>query len=400
MADHNIFVFDNKVYSFGYNYSGQLGLKHNHHRNIPTFLMDGQDIKSICCGIYHSMILKNNGDLMVFGDNSHGQLGLENVNNVNKPTLLMNSLEIKSIHCGASLSMILMENGELFVFGKTIHGNENKPTLLMKEQHIKLISCGHAFSMMLKNNGELLVFGNNYACDFGIKSSNEFVDFDAHVTIPTVLMIDPNIKSISCGYKNILILKNNGDLYVCGVNNYGQLGLGHTNNVCKPTLLMHDPEIKLICSGFDHSMVLKNNGDLLVFSDNEYGQLGLENNKDKMIIPTLLMNDNTIENIHCGADHSMILKNNGELYVCGDNEYGQLGLGHKENVFKPTLLMTNKTIKFYNSMPTQWTSENHKNCAPSFKQRIIAFVLFLKRNQMKTGLKIPKFVLFEIIKFV
>jgi len=116
MANHNIFVFDNKVYSFGYNYSGQLGLKDNQHRNIPTFLMDSQDIKSICCGIYHSMILKNNGDLMVFGDNSHGQLGLENVNNVNKPTLLMNSLEIKSIHCGASLSMILMENGELFVW--------------------------------------------------------------------------------------------------------------------------------------------------------------------------------------------------------------------------------------------------------------------------------------------
>ena len=285
-----------------------------------------------------------------------------------------------------------MENGELFVFGKTIHGNENKPTLLMKDPHIKLISCGYSFQMILKNNGELLIFGNNH---FG-----ERVDFDAHVTTPTVLMIDPNIKSISCGYKNILILKNNGDLYVCGVNDYGQLGLGHTNSVCKLTLLMHDPEIKLIRSGYHHSMVLKNNGDLLVFSDNEYGQLGLENNKDKMIIPTLLMNDKNITNILCGVHHSMILKNNGELYVCGDNKYGQLGLGHKENVFKPTLLMTNKTIKFYNSMPTQWTSENHKNCAPSFKQRIIAFVLFLKRNQMKTGLKIPKFVLFEIIKFV
>jgi len=391
MADHNIFVFDNKVYVFGKNSHGQLGLKDNQHRNIPTFLMDGQDVKSICCGINHSMILKNNGDLMVFGDNSCGQLGLENVDKVNKPTLLMNSLEIKSIHCGGFYSMILMKNGELFVFGDNYYGqlglgnthNISKPTLPMKDPRIKLICCGRDISMILKNNGELLIFGNNLfgQLGLGLKCDKKYV------TTPTVLIIDSEIQSISCGFWYTFILKNNGDLYVFSCNNHNHNGFGHDKNFLEPTLLMN--EIKLISCNYFRWMALKNNGDLLVF----------DTNKNNMA-PTVLMNDKNITNILCGVHHSMILKNNGELYVCGDNEYGQLGLGHKENVFKPTLLMTNKTIKFYNSMPTQWTSENHKNCAPSFKQRIIAFVLFLKRNQMKTGLKIPKFVLFEIIKFV
>ena len=150
---------------------------------------------------------------------------------------------------------------------------------------------------------------------------------------------------------NYNIFSFNNSVYVFGHNDYGQLGLGHNNHINKPTLLMQDPTIKSIC---------------------------------------------------CGYSHSMILKENGELFVFGGNSYGQLGFGHNNAINKPTLLMTNKTINFHQIQQTSiiWNHNNHTFYPKEFKERIYTFTLYLKRNQVNTKLKIPKFVLFEIIKYI
>ena len=197
------------------------------------------------------------------------------------------------------------------------------------------------------------------------------------------------------------IFSFDNSVYVFGHNSYGQLGLGHNNNINKPTLLMQDPTIKSISHGYHHSMILKENGELFVFGYNKYGQLGLGHNNN-INKPTLLMQDPTIKSICCGSYYSMILKENGELFVFGGNSYGQLGFGHNNAINKPTLLMTNKSINFHQIQQTSiiWNHNNHTFYPKEFKERISTFTLYLKRNQVNTKLKIPKFVLFEIIKYI
>jgi len=39
----------------------------------------------------------------------------------------------------------------------------------------------------------------------------------------------------------------------------------------------------------------------------------------------------SIRFVACGGSHSMLLLKNGVLYTCGDNAYGQLGLGNDRN---------------------------------------------------------------------
>ena len=51
-----------------------------------------------------------------------------------------------------------------------------------------------------------------------------------------------------------------------------------------------------------------------------------------------------------------------------------------------------------NLFENEWNPKDHILFPSSFQKRILYFVLFLKRNQISSGLKIPKFVLFEIIK--
>ena len=59
-----------------------------------------QIITNIICSSYHTIIYKNNGDVLVFGSNVCGQLGLGHNDNINVPTLLMNDKTIKNIICG------------------------------------------------------------------------------------------------------------------------------------------------------------------------------------------------------------------------------------------------------------------------------------------------------------
>jgi len=348
---NNCFVLNSKgLFGFGSNLCGQLGFGMNIRcRCEPTLLMEDLDVKQIATGPHHTLMLKNNGELFVFGSNCKSQLGLgHNITFTYEPMLLMTDLEIK------------------------------------------LICCGDCHSMVLKNNGELLVFG------FNSKGRLGFGDcINEHVRIPTLLMKDSKIKSICCGAGHSMILKNNGEVFVFGLNRNGQLGLGNYNSIksnkTSPRVLMKDPTITLISCGSTFLMILKNNGELLIYGNNS---------KE----PRVLMNDSKIRSIFSGAEHAMILKNNDELFVFGENSYCQLGLGTHTgyNLDIPKLLMKDQNIEIFGDNATylEWSCKNHNSFSKEFQQRIHTFLLFLKRNQMKTGLKIPKFVLFEIIKYV
>ena len=99
-------------------------------------------------------------------------------------------------------------------------------------------------------------------------------------------MKDESIQSLFCGGHFSMILKKNLEIWVFGQNDFvcshfvsllskvftslffilkGQLGIGNIKNQNKPVLLMKDEKISQICLGGNHSMILKENGDLLSF---------------------------------------------------------------------------------------------------------------------------------------
>ena len=76
-----------------------------------------------------------------------------------------------------------------------------------------------------------------------------------------------------------------------------------------------------------------------------------------------------------------------------------MGLGDK-NSHQPTILMTNPSIKVLmsGSRNIVWTPERHIYFSESFQKCVLGFLLCLKKIQKTTKIKIPKFVLFEIVK--
>ena len=132
------------MFAFCRNSFGYLGLGDNININVPTLLMTDKTIRKIVCGDFHTLILKESGELFVFGDNGYGQLGLDDNDYRNVPTLLMIDKTIRKIVCGYYHTLILKESGELFVFGRNSDGqlglddndDINVPTLLMINDNI------------------------------------------------------------------------------------------------------------------------------------------------------------------------------------------------------------------------------------------------------------------------
>ena len=125
------------------------------------------------------------------------------------------------------------------------------------------------------------------------------------------------------------ILKNDDTLWSCGYNSSGQLGLGYITN--RNTFTKVDvTNVKQVSCGYEYSFILKNDGTLWSCGNNYYGQLGLGDSGGGTNRNTFIKVDITdVKQVSCGFYFSFILKNDGTLYSCGKNNYGQLGLGDK-----------------------------------------------------------------------
>ena len=233
---------DKKIYSFGSNYQGQLGLGDYVGKFRPTLIQNLPAIPSqIYSGYYTSMILMNNGQVYAFGDNSDGHLGLGDTKNINIPTLIKDLLvNIIQVSIGFSHTLALTHNGQVYAFGSNFYGqlgfkkdvsNAYIPTLIPNLNNIVKISAGKDHSLVLTDNGQVYAFGLNRYGQLGV--GFDYFNFGL-VLIPEF----NNIVEISAGYKYSLIMTDDGKVYGFGSNKRGRLGLGDYENRDKPTFIM------------------------------------------------------------------------------------------------------------------------------------------------------------------
>ncbi|XP_061466208.1 secretion-regulating guanine nucleotide exchange factor isoform X2 [Rhineura floridana] len=120
-------------------------------------------------------------------------------------------------------------------------------------------------------------------------------------------------------------------LFAWGANSYGQLGLGHKEDVLVPQALREFPcsqkNIKSITGGGGHSAVLTDTGELFLCGQNKDGQLGLSHTEDvKHFTLCTSLSDCPAVQVACGWDFTIILAGNGQVLSCGSNSFGQLGV--------------------------------------------------------------------------
>ena len=188
---------------------------------------------------------------------------------------------------------------------------------------IESFYCGENYTILLKNNGTLWACGANVYGQLGLGDENNRKTF-------AIISTNTNdVKSIYCGNNYTFILKNDGTLWGCGYNNAGQLGFGDTSN--RKTFTQITNNVKSVYCGYGHTIILKNDNTLWGCGANGNGQLGLGNTNNKTTFTQITTNVDNIKSVYCGDCYTSILKNNGTLWGTGYNAYGQLGLGDTNN---------------------------------------------------------------------
>ncbi|MFT7799827.1 X-linked retinitis pigmentosa GTPase regulator [Arapaima gigas] len=102
------------------------------------------------------------------------------------------------------------------------------------------------------------------------------------------------------------------------------------DNVPSKFWLKNDTPVR-ICCGDEHTALVTENGKLYMFGTNNWGQLGL-GTKTTVNKPTCVkaLKSEKIKLAACGRNHTIVCTSRGKVYATGGNSEGQLGLGNCE----------------------------------------------------------------------
>ncbi|OQA05721.1 MAG: Regulator of chromosome condensation (RCC1) repeat protein [bacterium ADurb.Bin374] len=262
------------------------------------------------------------------------------------PTITWNSAMDYPLNTGTTVKLRLaarddVASGPFFDYATTISlKNSHKPILT----DIKQVSAGGQYSAVLRNSGELYMFGKNDYGQFG-------TDSPTATSSPILVNSINNIKEISCGHAHTLAVQNDGSLWAWGFNQYGQVGTGTTTPSYKyPVRVSSLTSIISVAAGSWHSLALRSDGTLWAWGSNYYGQIGLGySGTTPVTYPTQVLASGPSNFIAIAAGggyyssyntgHSLALRNDGTVWAWGCNLWGQLGDNSTGNKYQPVQVM-------------------------------------------------------------
>jgi hypothetical protein len=146
----------------------------------------------------------------------------------------------------------------------------------------------------------------------------------------------PNLKAIdiSAGAETTLILDENNNVWGCGANDFGQLGLGSNIPQVDQFTLLNLPKCDNISCHFYHTVSIDQSGHARVMGFNSDGQLGL-NHTHNVDVPTMI--DGTYRYVATGMHHTALIDNNNDIWTMGSNEDGEVALGLRSKLTGPKI---------------------------------------------------------------
>ncbi|XP_041858424.1 X-linked retinitis pigmentosa GTPase regulator [Melanotaenia boesemani] len=138
---------------------------------------------------------------------------------------------------------------------------------------------------------------------------------------------------ISCGREHSAVITENGRLLMFGGNTCGQLGFRLKPAANKPSSVkaLKSEKVKLVACGRDHTIVCTFLGNVYGAGNNQEGQLGLghcKNTRTFQLLPSFCERAQ-MKMLSAGCSTSAALTEDGRLFMWGDNSVGQIGLGDK-----------------------------------------------------------------------
>lgn len=203
-----------------------------------------------------------------------------------------------------------------------------------KAPSFQSVYTGSDHSAFVDKNGQVYMTGSNSYGQLCLDEDSEMKNFPHLVKLPPNQMA----VTVALGLDFTLILLDNGRVYGCGSNRWGQLGLGDTASVRKPTLIGESlGKIEAVSAGGDFSLYLTEAGQAYSSGNNAYRQQCRNTDGKPVKTPTQIINPGlSVIGIQGGSSTSYLLLTDGGpnsrgIASCGGNNQGQL-CGNAANV--------------------------------------------------------------------
>lgn len=235
------------LYASGGNNEGQLGLGDCEDRtsfHLVDFFSKHEPIKIIAAGSNISAALTQDGKLYMWGDNSEGQIGLGKESNALTPHEVSVGKQVSWVSCGYYHSAFVTVDGALFTFGERDSGKLGLTTEKLANHRVpqqvtgisdKVVQvvCGGGHTVALTEH-ELYSFGLG---QFGQLGHGTFI-FESRLPRVVEHFRRGKVKHVECGENHTAVTTDSGLLYTFGDGRHGKLGLGDENftNQFIPTL--------------------------------------------------------------------------------------------------------------------------------------------------------------------
>lgn len=340
---HSVFLCsDSTVMAVGENKNGELGNGTTTNSTTPIPVSNLTEIISVAAGQGFSLFLKKDSTVWACGDNSYGQLGNGTNTSSNVPFQIPSLTNIIAISAGFKHSLFLKNDGTVWACGANVFApilgggmlgdgtqtNRKTPVKVNAVSDIVAVSGGASFSLFLKNDGTVWACGSNY---FGQVGNGGFLL--TSVVTPVRINALSNIRAIAAGFDHCLYLKNDGTVYGAGLNICGEMADGTTTNKSVPIQIKGISEVVAIDAGSNHFLYLKNDGTVWGSGINGEGELGEGTGFDKnKVVQTSISGVNAIS---AGDYFSLYSKTDSTIWASGMNTYSQLGDGTFINKLLP-----------------------------------------------------------------
>ncbi|XP_048005438.1 probable E3 ubiquitin-protein ligase HERC2 [Leguminivora glycinivorella] len=291
-----------KVYVWGLNDKDQLGGVKGSKVKVPVFSPGLSALKPvhIAGGSKTLFIVSHDGKLYACGEGTNGRLGLGHSNNVSTPRANPHLSHVLvrrvAVHSGGKHALALTADGKVYSWGE---GEDGK--------------LGH---------------GNKQTLE-----SPKLIES----------LAGERVISIACGSAHSACVTARGHLYTWGMGEYGRLGHGDDATQLSPKLveaLQNVRVVQVACGSRDaQTLALTACGKVFSWGDGDFGKLG-RGGSDGCALPMNIERLNTlgVVQVECGAQFSLALTRDGEVWTWGKGDYFRLGHGCDVHVRRPTIV--------------------------------------------------------------
>lgn len=358
-SDGNLWVAgQNDVGEFGNSNAVAVGAKQSKLTKVAENVVDfdfsyyapghGND------GISSTYIVKKDGFLYVSGSNSHGQLGntdtstvITDFTKVSIKDSNNNDVIVKKVAAGNLYSMIIDENGDVYGAGDNTFGSIGLGTTTSFKEYTKvdigskkaakivantqvtswnsgdngLWGQNSGNSAIITTDGLLYVAGADWWGSIGNGDSNAKTFKDSGLA---------NVTNVAMGPMNTYAIAD-GKVYGAGDNFAGQLPGILGGSTAFVELTGYNGTATLLSAGF-RSVVVKTSEGTYAAGSQDFGVFGNGVTSGALSTFTQIANNISVSKISICGTSGAVIDSTGNLWMTGDNYYGNFGNGTKSDV--------------------------------------------------------------------